>query len=225
MVIADVAGANLDLNGFNQRIGSISGGGATGGTVTLGSSILSLGDQSNTRFDGTISGASGSLIKTGNGTLRLTNAGNTINGLVLTRGITVADNAGALGTGASTVLVGGDGSYGGGTLLVNSGNGFGGFGGIPGATVARNLSLSGTGFTASVSAQGTPQGFIVAQGALASLGNNTFSGSINTSTGTTTRIVSDFGTVTLSGPVTLAQAIRSNSARSRATACSRPILW
>lgn len=61
-------GAALDLDGFNQSIGSLAGGGA----VTLGAATLTTGgSNANTLFSGAIGGAGG-LVKTGTGTFVLT---------------------------------------------------------------------------------------------------------------------------------------------------------
>ncbi|EKD74182.1 MAG: outer membrane autotransporter barrel protein, partial [uncultured bacterium] len=68
---ADVAGAVLDLNNFNETVGSIAGGGATGGNITLGSGTLTAGgNNATTTYSGLISG-SGGVTKVGNGTLTL----------------------------------------------------------------------------------------------------------------------------------------------------------
>ncbi len=78
------SGATLDLNSFNQTIGSLAGAGA----VTLGASTLTTGDDgTSTTFSGGITGAGG-LIKTGAGTLTLSGVstyggGTTINGGIL----------------------------------------------------------------------------------------------------------------------------------------------
>src|SRR5262245_22708000 len=62
------SGATLNLDGFNQTIGSLAGAGA----VTLGSATLTGGgDNSSTTFSGAISGTGG-LVKQGTGTLTLT---------------------------------------------------------------------------------------------------------------------------------------------------------
>ena len=68
-------GALVDLNGFNQTVGSIGG----SGSLLLGNATLTTGgDGSSSLFSGLISG-SGSLVKTGGGTLALT-AANTYTG-------------------------------------------------------------------------------------------------------------------------------------------------
>jgi len=70
--LANVSGATLDLANFNNSIGSLAGGGSTGGNVTLGSATLTLGGaNSNTSFAGSISGT-GILSKEGTGTQELT---------------------------------------------------------------------------------------------------------------------------------------------------------
>ena len=45
VTLANVAGAILDLNGTNETIGSLAGGGAAGGNVTLGSGTLTAGRE------------------------------------------------------------------------------------------------------------------------------------------------------------------------------------
>ncbi len=89
---ADVAGATLDLNGFNQTIGSLAGGGITGGNVTLGGATLTFGgDDSSTDYGGVISG-NGSITKVGNGTFSITNN----NAFGVTTGTTITVSAGTL---------------------------------------------------------------------------------------------------------------------------------
>jgi autotransporter-associated beta strand protein len=74
---ANVAGATWSLNGFNQSVVSLAGGGATGGNVSLGSATLSITGSTNTTFAGDITGTGG-ITKTGSGILTLTAPGGTI---------------------------------------------------------------------------------------------------------------------------------------------------
>lgn len=67
VVLADSSGVRLDLNGWDQTVARLSGGGAQGGEVALGTATLTVGGG---EFNGTITG-SGSLRKTGSDTLRL----------------------------------------------------------------------------------------------------------------------------------------------------------
>lgn len=84
-------GATLDLNGFSQMVGSLSGTGA----VTLGSATLTTGvDGSSSLFSGVISG-SGSLVKAGGGTFTLAGA-NTYSGGTTVLGGTLAGNTTSL---------------------------------------------------------------------------------------------------------------------------------
>lgn len=96
------SGATLDLNGFNQTIGSLAGAGA----VTLGAATLTAGgDNSSTTFSGTISG-SGGLTKAGSGTLRLTGTSTYTGGTIIDGG--TVDVEGTLAsTSAVTVNAGG----------------------------------------------------------------------------------------------------------------------
>lgn len=68
--VANVAGATLDIQGFNNSIGSLAGGGTTGGDVLLGTATLSLGsNNSSTSYAGTITGVgTGGIEKVGSGT-------------------------------------------------------------------------------------------------------------------------------------------------------------
>ena len=71
VTLADAAGVGFDLNSANEIIGSLDGGGAAGGNVTLGTATLTTGgDNSSTTFAGSISG-SGGLVKTGTGIFTL----------------------------------------------------------------------------------------------------------------------------------------------------------
>ncbi len=71
VTLANAAGVAMDLHGFGQTIGSLSGGGPNGGNVTLGGGTLTVGNASSTTYSGAISG-NGALVVQGNGTLALT---------------------------------------------------------------------------------------------------------------------------------------------------------
>jgi fibronectin-binding autotransporter adhesin len=69
----NVLATSLNLNGFDQSIGSIAGGGTTGGGINLGNATLSVGnDNTSSTYAGVIGASGGSLIKTGSGNLTLT---------------------------------------------------------------------------------------------------------------------------------------------------------
>ena len=71
VTLANVAGAILDLNGTNETIGSLAGGGAAGGNVTLGSGTLTAGgNNGTTTYTGILSGTGG-LTKQGTGVFTL----------------------------------------------------------------------------------------------------------------------------------------------------------
>jgi autotransporter-associated beta strand protein len=155
------SGATLDLNGFDQTIGSLGG----AGSVTLGSGQLTAGgDNTNTLFSGTVSGT-GVLEKAGTGTMVLTgvsaastmiSAGTLQIGNGGTSGEVVGDvaNAGVLAFNRSDVVnftgaIGGTGSVrhlGSGTTILSSVSSYlGGTTVEAGAINVQNDSALGTG--------------------------------------------------------------------------------
>ncbi|MGJ7537584.1 MULTISPECIES: autotransporter outer membrane beta-barrel domain-containing protein [unclassified Variovorax] len=173
IALANTAGATLDLNSFNQTIGSLSGGGTAGGELQLGSATLTTGgDNTSTTFGGTLSG-SGDLVKQGTGTFTLTGANSYAGGTSLTQGrIDVGANA-ALGTGALAMS--------GGTTLGLAADGL---------TVANNVTLGAGGGGAVVDTgafNGTLTGAVSGSGALVKEGSGTLTlaGTANTYTGAT----------------------------------------
>jgi fibronectin-binding autotransporter adhesin len=95
VTLANTAGASFDLNNFNDTIGSLAGGGNSGGNVSLGSATLSAGNNNTTTsYAGVISG-SGGLTKAGSGTLTLTGS-NTFTGATTI-------NLGSLGVGTNSL--------------------------------------------------------------------------------------------------------------------------
>ncbi len=93
--LANTSGALFNLNGFNETIAALSGGGSSGGNVSLGSGTLTLGNGTSTTYSGVISGT-GSVVKQGTGTL-------TVSGTNSYTGSTTI-NAGTLKLGASNVI-------------------------------------------------------------------------------------------------------------------------
>lgn len=88
VTLGNAASTGIDITGFDTQIGSLAGGGTTGGTVTLGAATLTTGANNNsTTYSGAI-GGTGNLVKIGTGTQTLsgysTFTGNiTVNGGVL----------------------------------------------------------------------------------------------------------------------------------------------
>jgi fibronectin-binding autotransporter adhesin len=114
LILANVAGVTFDLNAKNQTIGSLSGGGTTGGTVNLSGQTLTVGDSTDTTFAGVLGGSgSGKLTKVGTGTLTLSGT-NTYTGATTV-------SAGVLKLASTNALPGGIGSTGGTGPLVLSG--------------------------------------------------------------------------------------------------------
>jgi len=89
VTLANTAGVILSL-ASNEAIGTLTGGGGTGGNITLNGATLTVGDAANITYAGVISGTGG-LTKTGSGTMTLSSAhtytgATTINAGTLTLG-------------------------------------------------------------------------------------------------------------------------------------------
>ena len=118
VTLANVASAKLDITGFNNSIGSLAGGGSTGGNVILGSATLTVGgNNQTTSYAGVISGASGSIIKTGTGSQIFTGANTYTGTTTVSIGTLLISGDGSGATGGMSVssgaTLGGDGTFGG----------------------------------------------------------------------------------------------------------------
>ena len=102
--LANSAGVVLNLNGNNTQVGSLTGGGAAGGNVVLGSATLTVGgnNTSPAAYAGAISGA-GSLDKIGTGTFTLSGTANGFTGgTTIASGVLQLGSSLALGNSSST---------------------------------------------------------------------------------------------------------------------------
>jgi len=140
--LANTSGVTLDL-GASEAIGSLSGGGTTGGNINLSAGTLTINQSAAGSYGGVISGA-GALAKAGSATLTLSNNNSSFTGALTVSAGTLATGTAAGGgtngylgavNGSRTITVGA-----GATLNFLANNQFGGSGksatGIP--TVAVN---------------------------------------------------------------------------------------
>lgn len=114
VTIADAAATVLDLNGLDQTIAAISGGGAFGGDVSLGTGNLTIRGGSG-NYAGVISGA-GALIKQTAGTQILAGPNSYAGGTVISNSAVQLLNSSGSGLGSGPVLIGA-----GGTLQIGNG--------------------------------------------------------------------------------------------------------
>jgi fibronectin-binding autotransporter adhesin len=103
VTIADGPGAALDLNGQNQTIGSLSGGGSTGGNVSLGAGTLSINGDGGI-YSGVITG-SGGVVKSGTGTQTFNVANSYSGGTVVSGGTLLIANSDGSGIGSGSITV------------------------------------------------------------------------------------------------------------------------
>jgi autotransporter-associated beta strand protein len=171
VVLSDIAGATLRL-GANETIGSLAGGGTTGGNVNLqGFTLTTGGNDTDTSYGGIISGTGG-LTKAGTGRMILSGASTYTGATAVNAGVLNIQNSTALGTTAGGVTVA-DGA----ALEMQ--------GGI--AVGAEALQISGTGISNT--------------GALLNVsGDNSWAGIITL--GSASRINSASGDLTLSNTIT-----------------------
>jgi autotransporter-associated beta strand protein len=113
VTLSDATGVVLDLNGQNQWLSALAGGGTSGGDVSLGTGTLTLSGNGS-EFAGGISGGGG-VIKTNSGTQVLSGANTYGGGTIIYAGtLTVANDSGS-GIGNGNLLIAG------GTLQLGNG--------------------------------------------------------------------------------------------------------
>ena len=105
VTLANTAGVSLDVAN-NETIGNLSGGGATGGNVTLNGNTLTVNEAGSTTFSGVASGTGG-ITKLGAGTLTLSGANTYTGTTTVTAGSLALGAANALANGSSLVVNGG----------------------------------------------------------------------------------------------------------------------
>jgi autotransporter-associated beta strand protein len=144
LTLADTSGAAFVFDNYSQTIGSITGGGSTGGNVELGSGTLTVGDAISTTYAGVISGTGG-LTKQGAGRLTLS-ANSTFTGAT-TVSAGILTISGSVSAGIAMDIAGGALA---GTGTVNRAVGLTGTGGIDlkdsavgTLTINANLSING----------------------------------------------------------------------------------
>ncbi len=222
--LANILGAGLQLNA-SETIGSLAGGGTTGGTLNLQTFTLTAGgNNSSTSFAGVISGTTtGNLVKAGTGTLTLSNSNTFTGGLTINGGVIQLANAGALNSTTPNAVTFGL-SAAAGTKLQLNGNtvtiGALSTNATPGSPVIENanslastLTVSQTTTTAfaGVLQDGTGGGALaltkLGSGVLTLSGANTYTGLTTVSGGTLTlsggAAIADTGAVSVSSGATL----------------------
>lgn len=182
---ANTSGVAFDLSGaFNQTIGSLSGGGGTGGNVTLGTGTLTVGNASSTTYSGVISGTSGKLTKQGAGTLTLAGANTYTGATTINNGVlsisSIANGGSASNIGQSTnaaanlVLGGGTLQYTGSTASTD--RSFTLTGGTTSTIdVTNTLTISGSNTNTSGALTKAGAGTLILTGTYPHTGTNTFS--------------------------------------------------
>ena len=195
VTLSNVSGALLNITGFDTQIGSLTGGGATGGNVVLGASTLTVGgdNTSPAAYAGVISGTGGSVNKIGSGTQILTGVNTYTGSTTITGGTLQLGNGGISGS-----LSGTTGITNNGMLVVNRNNPFLGSVDLHGAgiTGTGGFAQIGSGTTTLDVANSFTGGTVISNGQVSA----SVSGSLGSGTsGTASIAIANTATLLLTG--------------------------
>ncbi len=205
VTFANASGAVLDLAGSSETVGSLSGGGALGGNVTLGSGTLTVGgNNASTTYLGALSGTGG-IVKSGTGALTLTGANSFSGATAINAGILQLSGGAALSPSTAVTLAGAAGvalDLAGSNASIGSlaGGGSGGNVTLGSGTLSVGANNTSTSFAGIIS--GTGGGIAKnGTGTLTLTGANSLTGALHGAGGTLT--LSGAGTATSAASVTL----------------------
>ena len=207
VILANTAGVNFNVNA-SETIGTLQGGGVTGGTVNIAASqTLTVNQTSDQTFAGVITGATGGLTKTGANTLTLSGS-NTYGGLTTINAgnLTISGGSAIANTGTVTLAnTAGVGFNVNSSETIASLQGGGSTGGIVTIAASQTLTVAETGSQSFAGAlQGSGSLTKSGAGTLTLSGSNTNSGAVSVTT----------GTLALSGANALSSGISSLNATS-----------
>ena len=207
VILANTAGVNFNVNA-SETIGTLQGGGGTGGTVNIAASqTLTVNQTSDQTFAGVIAGATGALTKTGANTLTLSGS-NTYGGLtsINAGNLTISGGSAIANTGTVTLAnTAGVGFNVNSSETIASLQGGGSTGGIVTIAASQTLTVEETGSQSFAGAlQGSGSLTKSGAGTLTLSGSNINSGAVSVTT----------GTLALSGANALSSGISSLNATS-----------
>ncbi|MEP9378735.1 autotransporter-associated beta strand repeat-containing protein [Aquabacter sp. CN5-332] len=197
LILLNFSGVVFDLNGFNQSLASLVGGGTTGGNITLGTAALTVNQADDTTYGGVISG-SGRVTKQGAGILTLSGVSTYQGATTISAGTLKLSGAGSIAA-SSGVAVNGtldiSGTTSGATIKT-----------LSGTSASGVVALGSQPLTVTQSADATFAGGFTGSGALTKVGtgaltlsgdSSTYTGGVSVNAGTLS--VQDGGKLTSAG--------------------------